>query len=96
LLLLQFALQMFDDWLMMHFAPFLNILCIGNTTNFVGKRYIYIYITPSGKINYDLSRNKCVLYMCQGILSGVELHRHFPSPNKMFVLETQTCKIGSL
>lgn len=42
LLLLQFALQMFDDWLMMHFAPFLNILCIGNTTNFVGKLYIYI------------------------------------------------------
>jgi len=47
LLLLQFALQMFDDWLMMHFAPFLNILCIGNTTNFVGKLYIYMYIYNS-------------------------------------------------
>lgn len=33
--------------LLLHFAPFLNILCIGNTTNFVWKLYIYIYIYNS-------------------------------------------------
>jgi hypothetical protein len=27
--------------LLLHFAPFLNILCIGNTTNFVWKLYLY-------------------------------------------------------
>jgi hypothetical protein len=54
---------MFDDWLMIHFAPFLNILCIGNTTNFVWKPYIYLRVVKSIMICQELS-------VCQGIPSG--------------------------